>query len=125
MCDQTGHLAKDCLVTRCYKCGKFGHLARNSLERPKVIAAIIRKQDKKVRELQDKLKELYDQCNTAESKVNEYLKAKETEVKAVACQPVANKPSDKPRGLLWTYRQHDKVDCAQGFSAPVVVSAFG
>jgi len=84
MCDQTGHLAKDCLVTRCYKCGKFGHLARNSLEKPKLLQPWFENK-RKVRKLQDKLKKLYDQCNTAGSEVDEFLEAKKTEVKAAAC----------------------------------------
>ena len=66
-----------------------------------------------IRAKENELKEMYAQYDDAEYEIDEPLKAEETEVKAAACQPVANKPIAKPRMIPASCRQHEKLNCSQ------------
>jgi len=101
---------------RCYTCGKPEHFARNCFEKPKPAAAMIREAEEQFRETRDKLKECYVQYDEPEYKADELLDMEETEIKTAACQPLAKKPTDKPR--MSPCRQHNKVLCPQCWNMP-------
>ena len=89
------------LGIRCYTCGKPEHFAWDCFEKSKPTVAMIRAKN-------NELEKMYAQYDDAEYEIDEPLKTEETEVKAAACQPVANKPIAKPEIIPASCRQHKR-----------------